>query len=98
MPASVVQERSEVAFVEASVGPVEGYGVDSGAVCAEDSRARVLAVISLKIYTQTTLAPTNNRPVGYGWMDILAHLRVLPLSSVVGVAMAVASMQSPANK
>ena len=98
MPASVVLGRSEVAFVEGSVDCVVGHGVDSGGVVyVEDSKARVLVVISLKTYTQTTLALINNRPVGYGWMDILALPPALPLSTVVG-AMPEASMQNPVSK
>jgi len=85
--------------VEDSVGSVVvGCGVGSGAVSAEDSKARVLVVISLKTYTQTTPALTNSRPAGYEWMVILALPPVPPHSSVAVVVSAVASMQSLANK
>jgi hypothetical protein len=96
----VVREHSEVAFVEGFVESVAvGYGVGSGVVCAEDSKARVLVAISLKTYTQTTLALTNNRPVGCGWMLILALHQALPLSLVAAVAaIAAASMRSPVNR
>lgn len=98
MPASVVLEHSEVDFVEGSVGSVAvGYGVDSGVVYVGGTKARVLVVISLKTYTQTTLALINNRPVGYGWMDILALPPALLLSTVVG-DMPEASMQNPVSK
>jgi len=98
MPASVVLEHSEVGFVEGSVGSVAvGYGVDSGVVYVEDSKARTPVVISLKTYTRTILALTNSKLVGSGWMDILAHHPALPLSTAAE-AMAEASMQSPVNK
>ena len=98
MPASVVLEHSEVDFVEGSVGSVAvGYGVDSGVVYVGGTKARVLVVISLRTYTQTTLALTSSRPVGSGWMVILALPPALPLSTVAE-AMAEGSMQSPVNK
>lgn len=98
MLASVVPERSEAAFVEDSVGSVVEHGVDSGEVAyVEDSKARALVVISLKTYMPTTLGLTNSRPVGYGWMDILALPPVLPLN-MVAEAMVAASTQSPVNK
>lgn len=98
MPALVAPERSEVAFVEDYVDSAAAdYGADSGVVSVEDSKARVLAAISLKIYTQTTLALTNSRLVGYEWTVILALLPVLPLS-MVAVAIAVDSTQNQANR
>jgi hypothetical protein len=99
MPASVVLERSEVAFVD-SVGPaVVGYEeVDLGVVYVEDSKARVQVVISLKTYMQTTLVPTNSsRLVGYEWMVFLDLLPDLLLSTVVA-GTEVDLMQSPANR
>jgi len=100
MLVSVVLERSEVASAEGSVDSVAGYGVGSGVVYGEDSKARVLVVISLKTYTQTTLALTNNRLVGYVWMALLALPPALPLSmaeEAMVVAVAV-STQNPVNK
>ena len=98
MPASVVLEHSEVAFVDYA-GSVAGHGVDSEvvAVYVEDSKDRVLVVISPKTYTQTTLAPTNSKLVGYEWMVILALPPALPLSTVAEVT-AVATTQSPASR
>ena len=98
MPASVAPEHSEVAFVEDSVGSaVVGYGVGSEVVSVEDSKAKGLAVISLKTYTQTTLALTNSRPVGYEWTAFPALPPALPLSTVP-VVLPVASMQNPVSK
>ena len=98
MLASVVLERSEAGFVEGFVGLVVGRGAGSGGVVyVEDSKARVPVVISLKTYTQITPVPTNSRPVGCGWTDILALPPALPLSTVAE-AMVEASMQSPVNK
>ena len=98
MLVSVVLEHSEVAFAEGSADFVVGYGVGSGVDYAEDSKARaVLVVISLKTYTQITLALTNNRLVGYGWTVLLA-LPLAPPLSMAGEAIAVALTRSPANK
>jgi len=97
MLASVVLEHSGVASAEAFADFAVGHGVGSEVVYAEDSKARVLVVISLKTYTQITLAPTNNRRVDYGWMVLLALPLALPLSTA-GEAIAVALMRSPANK
>jgi len=98
MLVSVVPEHSEVASVEGSADSVVGYGVDSGVVYAEGSKARALVAISLKTCTQTTPGLTNNRPVDYGWMVILALPPALPLSSAGEVIAAVALMRSPVNK
>ena len=101
MPASADLERLEVAFVDFVGSVAAGYGAVSEAVYVEDSKGRVLAATSLKTYTQTTLAPTNNKLVGYEWMVILALPPALLLSSVVGaeaVVTAVATMQSPASR
>jgi len=97
MLVSVVLEHSEAASVEGSADFVVGYGVGSGVVYAGDSKARVLVVISLKTYTQITLVLTNNRPVDYGWMVLLA-LPLALLLSTAGAAIVVALMQSPVNK
>jgi len=99
MPASVAPERSEVVFGEDSVGSAGvGYGVDSEVVSGEGSKARVLVVISLKTYTQTTLALINSsRPVGYEWTASLALPPVLLLSTVP-VVMPAALMQNRVNK
>jgi len=98
MPASVVLEHSEVAFVDYAGSVVAGYGVDSEVVYVEDSKDRgVLVVISPKTYMRTTLAPTNRKLVGYEWMVILALPLALLLSSVAEVT-AVATMQSPVSR
>jgi len=97
MLVSVVLEPSEVASAEGSVDFAVGDGVGSGVVYAEDSKARVLVVISLKTYMQITLALTNNRPVDYGWTVLPALPLALPLSTAEE-AIAVALMRSPANK
>ena len=97
MQASAVLEHSEVASAEGSADSVVGCEVDSEVVYVEDSKARVLVVIFLKICTQTTLALTNNRLADCGWMDFPAPPPALPLSMAVEV-IAVASTQSPVNK
>lgn len=98
MLASVALGRSEAAFVEAPAGSVVvDCEVESGADYVEDSKARVLVVISLKTYMQITLAPTNNRLVGYGWMVFPVLPLGLPLNSAA-VGMEVGSMQNPANR
>lgn len=98
MRASVALEHSEAAFVGVSAGSVVvGCGGGLGVVCVEDSKARVLDVISLKTYTRITLAPTNNRPVGCEWM-VTPALPLGPLLNTAAAGTGVASMQSPANK
>jgi hypothetical protein len=63
----------------------------------EDSKDRVLVVISLKTCMPTTLVPINNKPVAYAWMDSLA-LPLDPPLSTAEVGLVVGSMQNPANK
>ena len=72
-------------------------GVDSGAACVVDSKARVLAVISLKTYTRTTRVLTNHRVEGYEWTAIPALPLGLLLSLAAGGIQA-GSMQSPASR
>ena len=99
MPASVVLEHSEVAFVDYAGSVAAGYEVDSEVVYVEDSKDRgVLVVISPKTYMRTTLAPTNRKLVGYEWMVILALPPALLLSSVVEVTAVVATTQSPVSR
>ena len=79
------------------VSVVVGCEVDSGVVCAEDSKARVLVVIFLKTYMRTTPVPTNSKPADYEWMVILALPLGPPLSSAE-VGLQVDSMRNPANR
>lgn len=69
----------------------------SEAACAVDSRARVLVVISPKTYTQTTPAPTNNRPVDCEWTVILVLPPARPLS-MAAEATLVATTQNLASR
>jgi len=98
MLVSVALGHSAAAFVGESVGSVVvGYEAESGVVCVGGSKARVLVVISLKTYTQITLAPTNSRPAGYEWTVILALPPALLLNTPA-VGMEVDLMQSPASR
>jgi len=97
MLVSVVLEHSEVASAEGYADFVVDHGVDSGAVYVEDTKARVLVVISLKTYTQIIPVPTNNRPVDCGWTVSLALPPGLPLSTA-GEALVEASTRSLVNK
>ena len=84
------------------------YGADSEVAYVEDSKARALVAISLRTYTQTTLAPTSSRLVDCEWMVILAPPPALPLSMAAAAAAggeeeeeevtAVALTQSLANR
>lgn len=98
MLASVVLGHSEVVFVDYVGSVVVDNEVDSEVVYVGDSKARVLVVISLKTYTQTTLALTNSRPVGYEWMVIRALLPALLLSMVAEVTGLLGMTQSPASR